>query len=213
MFVVLGLLVSLDQLTLNAVQTIEPELRQTFHISSGAVVFIASASSLFYALGAIPMGWLADRMKRVPIVGVATLVAALFTFLSGLAGSAFVLFWALCLTGVAKANNLAVHQPLLADNYPIGIRARMSAAMNIGQQVLGNLSPVVVGRDRDLGRRGRGLALGLLRARHPGRGHCVRRVLACGSPHAGSTRRKTSSARSSKTRTPPSLRWKRPSRA
>jgi MFS family permease len=145
MFVVLGLLVSLDQLTLNAVQTIEPELRQTFHISSGAVVFIASASSLFYALGAIPMGWLADRMKRIPIVGVATLVAALFTFFSGLAGSAFILFWALCLTGVAKANNLAVHQPLLADNYPIGIRARMSAAMNIGQQVLGNLSPVVVG--------------------------------------------------------------------
>ena len=55
------------------------------------------------------------------------------------------LFWLLCLTGVAKANNLAVHQPLLADNYPIGVRARMSAAMNIGQQVLGNLSPVVVG--------------------------------------------------------------------
>ena len=68
--------------------------------------------------------------------------SGLFAFL---AGSAFVLFWALCLTGVAKANNLAVHQPLLADNYPIGIRARMSAAMNIGQQVLGNLSPVVVG--------------------------------------------------------------------
>ncbi len=145
MFVVLGLLVSLDQLTLNAVQTIEPELRQTFHISNGSVVFIASASSLFYALGAIPMGWLADRRKRVPIVAVATLVAAFFTFLSGLAGSAFVLFSALCLTGVAKANNLAVHQPLLADNYPIGIRARMSATMNIGQQVLGNLSPVIVG--------------------------------------------------------------------
>ncbi|MDQ1447660.1 MAG: hypothetical protein QOC79_631, partial [Actinomycetota bacterium] len=79
MFVVLGLLVSLDQLTLNAVQTIEPELRQTFHISSGAVVFIASASSLFYALGAIPMGWLADRTRRIPIVGFATLLAALFT--------------------------------------------------------------------------------------------------------------------------------------
>ncbi len=91
------------------------------------------------------MGWLADRMKRIPIVAFATLAAALFTFMSGLAGSAFILFWTLCLTGVAKANNLAVHQPLLADNYPIGIRARMSAAMNIGQQVLGNLSPVIVG--------------------------------------------------------------------
>jgi ABC-type branched-subunit amino acid transport system ATPase component/predicted MFS family arabinose efflux permease len=143
--VVLGLLISLDQLTLNAVQTLEPELRSAFHISSGSVVFITSASSLFYALGAIPMGWLADRMKRVPIVACASLVAALFTFLSGLAGSAFVFFWIVCVTGIAKANGIAVHQPLLADNYPIGIRARMSAALNIGQQVLGNISPVLVG--------------------------------------------------------------------
>ncbi|MDQ1382643.1 MAG: hypothetical protein QOG65_22 [Actinomycetota bacterium] len=145
MFVILGLLISLDQLTLNAVQTLEPELRTAFHISNGAVVFITSASSLFYALGAIPMGWLADRMKRVPIVACASLLAALFTILSGLAGSAFVFFWLICVTGVAKADGIAVHQPLLADNYPIGIRARMSAALNIGQQVLGNLSPVLVG--------------------------------------------------------------------
>jgi ABC-type branched-subunit amino acid transport system ATPase component/predicted MFS family arabinose efflux permease len=145
MFVILGLLISLDQLTLNAVQTLEPELRTAFHISNGAVVFITSASSLFYALGAIPMGWLADRMKRVPIVAGASLLAALFTILSGLAGSAFVFFWLICVTGVAKADGIAVHQPLLADNYPIGIRARMSAALNIGQQVLGNISPVLVG--------------------------------------------------------------------
>jgi ABC-type branched-subunit amino acid transport system ATPase component/predicted MFS family arabinose efflux permease len=145
MFVVLGLLISFDQLTLNAVQTLEPELRRSFHISSGAVVFITAASSLFYALGALPLGWLADRMKRVPIVAIASLVAAVFTFFSGLAGSAFVFFWCVCVTGVAKANNIAVHQPLIADNYPIGIRARMSAVMNIGQQVLGNISPVVVG--------------------------------------------------------------------
>ncbi|MDQ1382035.1 MAG: hypothetical protein QOJ71_2754 [Actinomycetota bacterium] len=145
MFVILGLLISLDQLTLNAVQTLEPELRTAFHISNGAVVFITSASSLFYALGAIPMGWLADRMKRVPIVACASLLAALFTILSGFAGSAFVFFWLICVTGVAKADGIAVHQPLLADNYPIGIRARMSAALNIGQQVLGNLSPVLVG--------------------------------------------------------------------
>ncbi|MDQ1434289.1 MAG: hypothetical protein QOF59_1105, partial [Actinomycetota bacterium] len=145
MFVILGLLISLDQLTLNAVQTLEPELRSAFHISNGAVVFITSASSLFYALGAIPMGWLADRMKRVPIVAGASLLAALFTILSGLAGSAFVFFWLICVTGVAKADGIAVHQPLLADNYPIGIRARMSAALNIGQQVLGNISPVLVG--------------------------------------------------------------------
>ena len=145
MFVVLGLLISLDQLTLNAVQTIEPELIRTFHISNGTVVFISTASGLFFALGAIPLGWLADRTKRVPIVGVTSLLGAFFTFITGAALSAFMLFWTICLTGITKANDIAVHPSLIADNYPIGIRARMSAVMNLGQQVLGNFSPLLVG--------------------------------------------------------------------
>jgi ABC-type branched-subunit amino acid transport system ATPase component/predicted MFS family arabinose efflux permease len=145
MMVVLGLMISLDQFTLNAVQTIEPELRRTFHISSGSAVFITSASSLFYVLGAIPLGWLGDRMKRVPIVGVAGILAAVFTMLIGLSVNSFMFFWMVAATGIAKANDIAVHPPLLADNYPIGIRARMSAIMNIGQQVLGNLGPALVG--------------------------------------------------------------------
>jgi ABC-type branched-subunit amino acid transport system ATPase component/predicted MFS family arabinose efflux permease len=145
MFIVLGLLVTFDQLTLNAVQTIEPELIRTFHISQGTVVFISTASGLFFALGAIPLGWLADRMKRVPIVGVTSLLGAVFTFATGAAVSAFMLFWTICFTGITKANDIAVHPSLFADNYPIGIRARMSAVMNLGQQVLGNLSPLLVG--------------------------------------------------------------------
>jgi ABC-type branched-subunit amino acid transport system ATPase component/predicted MFS family arabinose efflux permease len=145
MFVVLGLLISLDQLTLNAVQTIEPELIRTFHISNGTVVFISTASGLFFALGAIPLGWLADRRKRVPIVGVTSLLGAMFTFVTGAALSAFMLFWTICLTGITKANDIAVHPSLIADNYPIGIRARMSAVMNLGQQILGNFSPLLVG--------------------------------------------------------------------
>jgi ABC-type branched-subunit amino acid transport system ATPase component/sugar phosphate permease len=145
MFVVLGLLISLDQLTLNAVQTLEPELRRTFHVSNGTVVFISTASGLFFALGAIPLGWLADRMRRVPIVGVTSMLGAAFTFATGAAVSAFMLFWTICLTGITKANDIAVHPSLMADNYPIGIRARMSAVMNLGQQILGNLSPLLVG--------------------------------------------------------------------
>ena len=126
-------------------QTVQPELRRTFHISSGTVVFISIASSLFYALGAIPIGWLADRVRRVPIVGIAALAASVFTFLTGFAPNAFLLFWLVCLTGIAKASNIAVYPPLLADNYPIGIRARMAALLGLGNQVLGQLSPLIVG--------------------------------------------------------------------
>ena len=145
MFVVFTLMFSLDQFTLNAVQTIEPELRRTFHLSSGGAVFITSASSLFYVLGAIPMGWLADRTKRVPIVGVAGVLTAVFTFLSGIAVNSFMFFWMVALTGIARANDIAVQPPLLADNYPIGVRARLSASLNTAGNLIGNLGYIAVG--------------------------------------------------------------------
>ena len=143
MFVVLLLLYSFDELEGAAINVLAPEIRRTFHISSGTIVFIASASSAFFVLGAVPMGWLADRVKRVPIVGWASLAFGFFVFASGLAVSAFMLFWTRFATGIAKANSIPVHQSLIADNYPIGIRARMSAAINMGGHGIGLISPVL----------------------------------------------------------------------
>ena len=142
-------------------------------------------------LGAIPMGWLADRMKRVPIVGSRrpALGAVLHDARRRLGERASCSSGCICFTGIAKANDIAVHPPLLADNYPIGIRARMSACMNIGQQVLGNLSPVLVGSiARRAARRHRGLALGVRRARHPRRARRARSRSSCKEPPRGPVR-------------------------
>ncbi len=143
MFVVLLLLLSFDELEGAAINVLAPEIRRTFGISSGTIVFIASASSAFFVLGAVPMGWLADRVKRVPIVGWASLAFGFFVFCSGLAISAFMLFWTRFATGIAKANSIPVHQSLIADNYPIGIRARMSAVMQMGAHGIGLVSPLL----------------------------------------------------------------------
>ena len=145
MFVVLTILNSLDELEGAAVNVLAPEIRETFGISEGTIVFIGTASAAFFVLGAVPMGWLADRVKRVPIVGVSSLFFGFFVFLSGLAVNAFMLFWTRFFTGIAKANTIPVHQSLLADNYPIGVRARMSALNNMIGHGLGLASPVLVG--------------------------------------------------------------------
>src|SRR5947199_65960 len=84
-----------------------------------------------------------QAQKRVPIVGWASLAFGFFVFMSGLAVSAFMLFWTRFATGIAKANSIPVHQSLIADNYPIGIRARMSAAINMGGHGIGLVSPVL----------------------------------------------------------------------
>jgi ABC-type branched-subunit amino acid transport system ATPase component/predicted MFS family arabinose efflux permease len=145
MFVVLTLLNSLDELEGAAINVLAPEIRSTFGISEGTIVFISTASAAFFVLGAVPMGWLADRVKRVPLVGVSSLFFGFFVFLSGLATSAFMLFWTRFGTGIAKANTIPVHQSLIADNYPIGVRARMSAVNNMVGHGFALASPVLVG--------------------------------------------------------------------
>jgi ABC-type branched-subunit amino acid transport system ATPase component/predicted MFS family arabinose efflux permease len=144
MFIILTALNSLDELESEAINVLAPEIRRTFHVSEGTVVFIGTASAAFFVLGAVPMGWLADRVKRVPIVGISGLVFGGFVFLSGCAVNAFMLFWTRFGTGIAKASTIPVHGSLIADSYPIGVRARMSAVNNMVGHGLGLASPVLV---------------------------------------------------------------------
>jgi len=156
MFVVLTLLNSLDELEGAALGVLAPEIRDTFRVSEGAIVFIATASSAFFVLGAVPMGWLADRVRRVPIVGWSSVLFGGFVFLSGLALNAFMLFWTRFCTGIAKANTIPVHGSLIADNYPIGVRARMSALTGLIGHGVGLMSPVVVGAIAEIAGGGEG---------------------------------------------------------
>jgi ABC-type branched-subunit amino acid transport system ATPase component/predicted MFS family arabinose efflux permease len=145
MFLVLTMLNSLDELEGAAINVLAPEIRETFGISQGAIVFISTASAAFFVLGAVPMGWLSDRVKRVPLVGISSLFFSFFVFLSGLATSAFMLFWTRFGTGIAKANTIPVHQSLIADNYPIAVRARLSGLNNLIGHGLALASPILVG--------------------------------------------------------------------
>jgi ABC-type branched-subunit amino acid transport system ATPase component/predicted MFS family arabinose efflux permease len=144
MFIVLTAIVTLDELEGAAINVLAPEIRRTFHISEGAIVFIGTASAAFFVLGAVPMGWLADRVKRVPIVAWSSVLFGGFVLASGFAVNAFMLFWTRFATGIAKANTIPVHGSLIADGYPIGVRARMSAAMQGGAHAVGLVSPILV---------------------------------------------------------------------
>src|SRR5215203_4263621 len=93
-FTILLLLNSLDELENAALGILAPDILDTFGISNGVITFITAASSAFLVLGALPMGYLADRCKRSRVVGFASLAFALMVFLSGLAVNAFTLFLA-----------------------------------------------------------------------------------------------------------------------
>ena len=65
-FVILMLLISVDELEAATLGVLAPDIRDSLHISNGTMVFLASASGAFLILGALPMGWMADRMRRAP---------------------------------------------------------------------------------------------------------------------------------------------------
>ena len=144
-FVVLLMLASLDELQTAAITVLAPDMRDTFGVSDGTITFIAASSSAFVVFGAIPMGWAADRMKRVPIIGWSSIFFTAMVFLSGLATNAFAFFWARFGVGIAKANTIPVHSSMLADTYPIGIRGRLGAIGGGSARLVAVLSPVLVG--------------------------------------------------------------------
>jgi ABC-type branched-subunit amino acid transport system ATPase component/predicted MFS family arabinose efflux permease len=143
-FVVLLLLRSLEELESATLSVLAPDLRHAFGVSNGAIVFLAAASGAFLVLGALPMGWLADRYRRPPIIGWANLAFAGFLALCGAVTNAFQLFWTRLGVGVAKSNSIPVQGSLIGDAYPIGARGRVNAWLAMGARLVGVLSPVIV---------------------------------------------------------------------
>ena len=142
--VVLIALSAMDQLTNSGLSVLAPNIRDTLHVSNGTIVFISSAAGGFIVLGALPMGWLADRYRRPPIIAWASLAFSVMLVVSGFAVNAFMLFWAQLGAGVSKSNTISVQWSLIADQYPIGVRGRISATLNFGTQTAAALSPLLM---------------------------------------------------------------------
>lgn len=144
-FVILLVLNSLDELESAALTVLGPDIGETLGISDGMMVFITVVSTAFFVVGAVPLGYLADRLRRAPIVGVCSLIFSAMVFLSGLAVNAFMLFWIRFGAGISKANTMPVHSSLLADTYPVSVRGRIGATTAMVGRVVAALSPLLVG--------------------------------------------------------------------
>jgi ABC-type branched-subunit amino acid transport system ATPase component/MFS family permease len=142
MLLMLNMAEGLESATLSV---LAPDMRDTFGVSDGVIVFVSAASSGFLVLGALPMGWLADRFRRSPIVAAAAAAFSVFVFLSGLAVNAFTLFLARFGVGIAKSATIPVHGSLIADAYPIGVRGRLNATTMGSNLVIASASPAIVG--------------------------------------------------------------------
>lgn len=144
-FVVLLVLNSLDELESAALTVLGPDIADTLGMSDGAMVFISVVAAAFFVVGAVPLGYLADRYRRAPIIGACSLLFSAMVFLSGLVVNAFMLFWVRFGAGIAKANTIPVHSSLLADTYPVTVRGRIGGTVAMTGRVVAALSPLAVG--------------------------------------------------------------------
>jgi ABC-type branched-subunit amino acid transport system ATPase component/predicted MFS family arabinose efflux permease len=144
-FLTLMALTAFDELETATLGVLAPDIRDSFGMSDGAIVFLSAASGAFLVLGALPMGLLADRYRRGRVAGWAGLAFASFVFACGLAANMFLMFLARLGVGVAKSSNLPVNGSLTADTYPIGVRGRIAAATGMAGRLAATLSPLAVG--------------------------------------------------------------------
>ena len=108
--------------------------RHPRHASASAtasIVFISAASGAFLVLGALPMGWLADRYRRPPDHRLGQPARSRrWSSRRGLAVNAFTLFLARFGVGIAKSNTFPVqgslHRRHLSDRRPRPAQRRPS---------------------------------------------------------------------------------------
>ncbi|MCU1461531.1 MAG: transporter [Acidimicrobiales bacterium] len=109
-------------------------IQKTFHVSKTAVSFLPTAMGIVAIAGAIPLGILADRVRRTWLLAGAMAIWTVCMGLNGLATTYVFLFVARMGVGMVEANGSAATS-LLSDYYPVRDRARMFGLYQSGALV------------------------------------------------------------------------------
>jgi ABC-type branched-subunit amino acid transport system ATPase component/MFS family permease len=114
-----------DELDRTAFGVLLPEIRDHFGLDINGILWVVALSLVAAIVLALPIGFYADRWRRVPIAIGGASVWGLFSVLTGLAANLWTLGIARTGAGLGRAVNDPVHNSLLADYYDIPVRPRV----------------------------------------------------------------------------------------
>ncbi len=114
-----------DELDRTAFGVLLPEIRDHFGLDTNGILWVVSLSLVAAIVLALPIGFYADRLRRVPIAIGGASVWGLFSVLTGLAANLWTLGIARTGAGLGRAVNDPVHNSLIADYYDIPVRPRV----------------------------------------------------------------------------------------
>jgi MFS family permease len=106
---------------------VEVQIAHQFGATKAQMGWLATGFLLVYMLTAPAFGWLADRKSRWALVGIGIVIQALASGGSGIASTYWMLLIMRCLVGVGDAAYGPAAPTLIADLFPIEVRARKLA--------------------------------------------------------------------------------------
>ncbi len=144
MVLLLFLLNVIDDLP-RTIRVLAPDIQETLGINDTTLQGVLGFGGVALVLGSIPAAWLADRVRRVSIIPIASFVWAVTLAVTGAVVNAFQLFWTNAATGLGQSYRIPVSNSLLADQYPIQARNRVFGAEGLGRPLGQILGPLLIG--------------------------------------------------------------------
>ncbi|MHB1913081.1 MAG: MFS transporter, partial [Acidimicrobiales bacterium] len=117
----LGILVGLASVTgfdSTAFGILAPDIRSTFHISTGTVDTVASLTAAVPIMFSVYLGYLGDKMNRLWLSAIAGIIWGVTAIFTGLAPTLLILILARLVGGVGLLTSETIYLSLLSDFYP-----------------------------------------------------------------------------------------------
>ncbi|MFT5221725.1 MAG: ABC-type branched-subunit amino acid transport system ATPase component/MFS family permease [Glaciecola sp.] len=128
-----------------ALAILAPDIRAEFGFSVAFLVFLSTLMGYVTKFASLPFGVMADKVKRVWMVRVGSIVANLASVGQGLAPGVGALVGSRMVGGLGAAAVQPASFPLLADYYEPKARTRVFSFLAIGGNVGAIVGPLVVG--------------------------------------------------------------------
>jgi sugar phosphate permease len=122
-----------------------PLVQDDLLLSDTALGALASAFTILYLVGSIPLGVLGDRVSRNRLIAVGVAVWGAATFLSGVARSYGQLFFTRALVGIGEASYGPTATAMVSDLFPKSRRGLVNGLFNAAIPLGGAIGVIVGG--------------------------------------------------------------------
>lgn len=120
-------------------------LKPEFNLSDFELGLLGSAFIIVYSFASIPLGILADKIKRNRIIGFGVLLWSVVTFLTGFVKNYIQLFLTRALVAIGESSYAPAATSILGDVFPESHRSRIMGIYNIGLYLGGAVGMIFAG--------------------------------------------------------------------